>query len=82
MICKILGLFFNPLIPDDKYSLLNRGNLLQHFQMQLSQNRKTFSLFFIAFSKFRVNFEHFEKKDDPHSLNIFLNLQTSKNVVR
>ena len=43
LICKILGLFVNPLTADDKHSLLKGGNLLQHFQMQLSQKRKTFS---------------------------------------
>ena len=63
VICKILGLFVNPLTADDKYSLLNRSNLLQHFQMQLSQKRKTFSEFFFAFSKFRFNFNHLQKKD-------------------
>ena len=34
---KILGLFVHILTADDKYSLLNRDNLLQHLQMQLSQ---------------------------------------------
>ena len=67
MIGKILGLFVNPLTADDKYTLLNRGNLLQHFQIHLYQKRKIFCQFFIIFSKFRVNFEHFQKKDDPHS---------------
>ena len=65
---KILGLFVNTLTADDKFSLLNRGNLLQHVQMQLSQKRKTFSEFsFFALPKFRLNFEHFEKKVDPDS---------------
>ena len=50
---------FHPLIADEKYSLLNRGNLLEHFQMQLSKERKTFSALFFAFSKFDFNFEHF-----------------------
>ena len=36
---KILGLFRNPLTADNKYYLLNRGKLLQHFQMQLSQKQ-------------------------------------------
>ena len=67
MICKILGLFVNPLTADDKYSLFKRGNLLQHFQMQLSRKQKTFSEFFFEFSKFRFNFEHFQTKDDHHS---------------
>ena len=52
---------------DDKYSLLNRDNLLQHFQIQLSIKPKKFSQFFFAFSKCRFNFYHFEKKDDAHS---------------
>ena len=52
---------------ENKYSVLNRGNLLQDFQMQLSQKRKIFSKLFFAFSKLRFNFEHFQKKDDPHS---------------
>ena len=34
---------------DEKYSLLIRGNLLQHFQMHLSQKRKIFSPFFFIF---------------------------------
>ena len=60
-------MFVNPLTAEDKYFLLNRGNLLQHFQMQLSQKRKTFSGFFLTFCKFRFNFEDSEKKDDPDS---------------
>ena len=71
VICKILGLFVNPLTANDKYSLPNRGNLLQHFQMHLSQKRKIFSEFFFTFSKFAVNFEDFQRKDDPHSRCIF-----------
>ena len=36
--------------------------------MQLSQKLKTFSGVFPAFSKSSLNFEHFQKKDDAHSL--------------
>ena len=68
---QILGLFVNPLTADDKYSLLNRGNLLQHFQMHLYEKRKIFSEFSFTFSKCRVNFEHFQRKYDPHSRSIF-----------
>ena len=32
VICKILGLFINTLTADDKYSLLNRDNLMQPIQ--------------------------------------------------
>ena len=56
---------------DNKYAFLNRGNLLQDFQMQLSQKRKKFSESVFAFSKFRLYFEHFEEKDDPDSWCIF-----------
>ena len=52
----------------DKCFLPNRDNLMQPIHMQLSQKLKTFSEFFPAFSKSRLNFEHFQKKDDAHSL--------------
>ena len=45
VICKIWGLFVNLLTADDKYCLLKRENLLQHFQMQLPQKRKNLSQF-------------------------------------
>ena len=35
--------------------------------MQLSRKEKTFSEFFAAFLKSRLNFEYFQKKDDSHS---------------
>ena len=38
-------MFVNTLSADDKYSLLNRYNLLQHVQMQLYQKQKSFSAF-------------------------------------
>ena len=53
-----------------KYSLLNRDNLTQPIQMQLSRKQKTFSQFFAAFLKSSLNFEHFQKKDDSHSRGI------------
>ena len=52
----------------DKCSLPNTDNLMQPIHMQLSQKLKTFSRFFSAFSKASLNFEHFQKKDDAHSL--------------
>ena len=52
----------------DKCSLPNTENLMQPIHIQLSQKLKTFSEFFPTFSKSRVNFEHFQKKDDAHSL--------------
>ena len=67
VLCKILRLFVNTLTDDDKYSLLYRDNLTQPIQILLSQKQKTFSEFFSAFLKSTLNFEHFQKKDDPHS---------------
>ena len=63
-------LFPNTLSADGKYSLLNRDNLTQPIQMQLSRKQKTFSEFFSAFLKSSLNFEHFQKKDDSHSWGI------------
>ena len=52
----------------DKCSLPHRVNLMQPIHMQLSQKLKTFSQFFLAFSKARLSFEYFQKKDDAHTL--------------
>ena len=35
--------------------------------MQLSEKQKKFSEFIFAFLKSIFNFEHFSKKDEPHS---------------
>ena len=52
----------------DKCSLPNRDNLMEPIHMHLSQKLKTSSQFFGPLSKFRLNSEHFQKKDDAHSL--------------
>ena len=52
----------------DKCSFPNRDNLMQPIHMELSHKLKTSSDFFGAFSKSRLNSEHFQKKDDAHSL--------------
>ena len=67
MIGKASRLFPNTLSADGIYSLLNRDNLTQPIQMQVSQKQKTYSGFFCAFLKFSLNFEHFQKKDDSLS---------------
>ena len=54
----------------EKCSLPNRDNLMEPIHMQLSQNLKTFSGFFSASSKSRLNFEYFQKNNDAHSLYI------------
>ena len=68
VLCKFLTLLVKTLTDDEKYSLLYRENLTQPIQILLSQKPKTFSPFFSAFLKSTLNFEHFQKKDDPHSL--------------
>ena len=35
--------------------------------MQLSKKQKTFSELISSFWKYRLTFEHFQKKYDPHS---------------
>ena len=80
--CQILGLVVNTLAADEKYPVLNRDNLTIPIQMQLSHTQKnTISEFFGEFLKSRLNFKHFEKKDDPYRFCIF-ELADSENVVR
>ena len=43
---------FNPFSANKKYALPNRGNLLEHFQIRLSQKQKIFSFFFLCFFHF------------------------------
>ena len=52
---------------NDKRYLLNRDNLPQPIQMQLSEKLKTLSELFFAFLKSISNFKYFPKKDDPRS---------------
>ena len=75
-----MGLLVNTLAADEKYPVLNRDNLTIPIQMQLSQKQKTFSEFFASFFKSRVNFEHFDKENDPR---IFCNFEItdSENLV-
>ena len=62
---KILRVFVNTLTVNDKHFMLNRDNLTQQIQIQLSEKqKKKFSIFFSAFLKSILNFP---KKDDPHS---------------
>ena len=64
---KFLRLLVNTLTDNDRYSLFYRDNLTQPIQILLSQNKKTFSNLLSEFLKPTLNFEHFQKKDDPHS---------------
>ena len=66
VIHKILRPFVNTLAVNDKHYLLNRDNLTQPIQIQLSQKQKIFSEFFFAFLKTLLNFKPLTKRDDPH----------------
>ena len=61
---EILTLFVSRLTTDDKYSCRNMLYFTQQFEAPLSQKQETFSGFFIAFLKYALNLEHFEKKDE------------------
>ena len=52
----------NILIVDDKDYMLNKDNLTQPSQVQLSQKQKTFSQFALAILKSILNFKHFQQK--------------------
>ena len=71
MTYKILGLFFrNTLTADDKYSLVNRNNLVQPIQMQLSK-KQIFLPMFSHFGNVLQILSILKTKDDPYSLCIF-----------
>ena len=65
---EILRLFVNAVTADDKYSGSNMQSLPQQFQTSLSQKKKDFFWFFIAFLKWGQNLEHFQKEDEYASL--------------
>ena len=67
MIHKIIRLFLNELTVNDRHYLLNRDNLTQTIQMQLSEKQETFSEFFFAILKSILNYKYLPKKDDPRS---------------
>ena len=75
------GLFLNPLIANNEHSFLNRGNLLRHIKVQLSHKLKIFCDFFLHFLNSDSIYKIFRKKITLLS-DVFMNLQTPKNVVR
>ena len=80
--CKISRLFPNTLSAGGKYSLLNRDNLTEPIQMQVSRKQKMFSQFFSAILKSNLNFERFQKKNKMTlTAEVFPKLQTPKNMV-
>ena len=81
MIHKTLSLVFNTLTVDETHYLLNRGNLTEPIQMQLSKIQKKISKFFFAFLKSVLNF-----KDLPRKMTViayvFPQIPVPKNIVR
>ena len=64
VIHKIVRLFVNTLTVNDKHYLLNRNNLTQPIQTELSQKQKKCCRFFFEFLKSISNFKHFPKRYD------------------
>ena len=71
----------NTLAADKKYPALNRQNLTISIQMYFYQKQNTLFQVSAAFLKSQLNFEYFEKKDDPHRFYIS-QITDSENVVR
>ena len=65
---KFFRPFLHTLTANDKYSLKRQDKGMQTIQMDLSQKQNIFSESFSWFFKYALNFDHFQKKDDPHSL--------------
>ena len=59
MVSKFSGSFLKTFTADDKYFLGNIEKLPQPTQMQLSRKQKTFSGFFGAFLKSKLDFKNF-----------------------
>ena len=53
-----------------EYTRSNRENLPLPVQTQLSEKPKILSQYFIAFLESTLNFEHLEKKNEPHGSSI------------
>ena len=60
VLCKILQLFAKILTAKDKYSILNRDNLTEPIQMELSKKQKAVFQFLTAFLKSLSYFEYFK----------------------
>ena len=63
-------MFVNTLTPDDKYSRRYMKIFWQQLQTPLSQKRKYFCRFLIAFLKCSWKLEHSKKKEEYPSLSI------------
>ena len=74
----LLRLFVNILTVNDKHYLLNRDNLPQPIQVQLSQKQENFSEFLFAFLKSVLNFKYLTPTADPRNWSLFGNTGSEK----
>ena len=81
MIHNILKLFVNTLTVNDKHYLLNRDNLTQEIQMQLSEKRKNFLNFLLHFQNIYEILNICQKKMTLVP-DVFLEIAAPKNMVR
>ena len=68
--CENLGLLLTKLTANYESSRSNTDKLPFPVQMQLSEKQIIFSGFLIAFLESALNFEHFERKKQPHGSSI------------
>ena len=64
---QILGLFGNTFSADHMYSCHRWEKFPQYIQTLLSEKRRTFAVFSIAFLESTQNFSHLQKKDQLYS---------------
>ena len=64
----LFRLFLTTLTADDKNSRISKDKWKQTIKMNLSQKPKIFPKNVSAFFESALNFEHFQKKDDPDRL--------------
>ena len=65
---------------DEKHHLVERDNLAEPIQIQLSEKQKNFSEFFLAFLKSILNFKHLSKKMTQIA-DVFPDIPPPKNMV-
>ena len=67
---EIFGPLVNTLTTIYEYFRSNRENLPLPIQMQLTKKSKKICKFFIVCLEFTLNFEHFEKINEPRRISI------------
>ena len=82
MIRKIPRLFLNIFTIDDKHYVLNRDNLTERIEMQLSKKQQTFSSISFVFLNALLNFKHLPKKKMTLIVDVFLEISAKKDIVR